>query len=251
MNKEEVMKMNQDGWNKLIKNNCNHSNTSLPEYGPFMENEEKLQLFKDVENKKVLELGCAAGKSLAYLKQKGASEVWGLDISEEQIKKAIDLSIPNSHFIISPMEDIVDEIPANYFDYVLSLYSIGFSADLKESFISANHYLKENGKFILCWTHPFFNTLTLENDKILVGRSYLDENVKEITKSDMHIPMAQFNYKISTLVNSLIDTGFVIDQMIEENTITENHIGNYQSSYWDARKLGVAPTTLIIIAHKK
>ena len=47
MNKEEVMKMNQDGWNKLIKNNCNHSNTSLPEYGPFMENEEKLQLFKD------------------------------------------------------------------------------------------------------------------------------------------------------------------------------------------------------------
>ena len=39
-----------------------------------------------LKNKKVLELGCAKGESLKYLQTKGASEVWGIDISEEQIK---------------------------------------------------------------------------------------------------------------------------------------------------------------------
>ena len=37
-----------------------------------MENEDKLQLFKKIKNKKVLEVGCASGKSLKYLKDKGA-----------------------------------------------------------------------------------------------------------------------------------------------------------------------------------
>ena len=44
----------------------------MPEYGPYMANEEKLQLFKDVRNKKVLELGCASGKSLKFLANQGA-----------------------------------------------------------------------------------------------------------------------------------------------------------------------------------
>ncbi|MDE6285358.1 MAG: class I SAM-dependent methyltransferase, partial [Bacilli bacterium] len=162
MKNVEMMKVNQDGWNALIKNKCNHSNTSLPEYGPFMENEEKLQLFCDVKDKTVLELGCAAGKSLEYLCQKGASEVWGLDISEEQIKKAKELNIENSHFVVGPMEESSLDIPKNHFDYVLSMYSIGFCSDIEAVFQSVSEYLKKDGKFILCWTHPFFNTLKLE-----------------------------------------------------------------------------------------
>lgn len=251
MKKEEMMRVNREGWDSLIKNNCSHSNTSLPEYGPFMENEEKLQLFKDVEGKNVLEIGCASGKSLEYLKGKGAHEVWGTDISVEQIKKAKECNILNSHFLVGAMEEQIEEIPKNYFDYVLSLYSIGFCADIKASFRYVNSYLKENGKFILCWIHPFFNTLRMEEDKIVVGHSYLDENVQKITKGPMHIPMFQYNYKISTLINTLVSEGFVVDRMIEENTIDENHIGNYKSEYWDSRKLGVAPTTLIMVAHKK
>lgn len=249
MKKEQFIKINEDGWNALIKSKKNFSNTSLPEYGPFMRNETELQIFKNVKGKKILELGCAAGESLGFLSKNGAQEVWGLDISEEQIKKAKEL-LPNANFYVSPME-VNPGIPEDYFDYVLSLYSIGFSSDPLESLKLASSYLKKYGKLIVCWTHPFFNCLDIIDDKLIIGKSYNDENPKTITKGPDKIEMAQYNLKISTLVNAIIKSGLELDEIIEEKPIEENNIGNYKSNFWDARKTNACPTTLILIAHKK
>lgn len=241
---------NKKNWNKLIKSNKPFSNTSLPEYGPYMVNEEKLQLFKDVKNKKVLELGCASGESLKFLSNKGALEVWGIDISDEQIKKAKKMQLANSFFFISSMNNNPG-IPLDYFDYVLSLYSIGYSCDPIKTLELSCNYLKKSGKLILCWTHPFFNCLEVENDKIFVNHSYNDESPKIIKKGSDEIELFQYNLKISTLINGLISSGFEIENVIEENPTIINGIGNYKSPFFDERKLQLAPTTLIIVARKK
>ncbi len=61
----------------------------MPEYGPFLKkNENEIGLMNDLNNKKVLDIVCGEGKSLEYLYKKGASEIWGIDISKEQIMKA-------------------------------------------------------------------------------------------------------------------------------------------------------------------
>lgn len=250
MTNEKFNEFNKNNWNKLIKSNKPFSNTSLPEYGPYMANEEKLQLFKDVRNKKVLELGCASGKSLKFLANQGAKEVWGIDISDEQIKKAKTMQLTNSYFFVSPMEKNPG-IPLDYFDYVLSLYSIGYSCDLIKVLELSNDYLKKGGKFILCWTHPFFNCLEVENDKIFVNHSYNDETMQIIKKGSNEIELFQYNLKISTLINGLISAGFEIENVIEENPTIKNGIGNYKSPFFDEKKLQVAPTTLIIVANKK
>ena len=52
-------------------------------------------------------------------------------------------------------------------------------------------------------------------------------------------------------MNGIINNGMEIEQVIEENPQEKNGIGDYQSHYWDARKLKAAPTTLIIVARKK
>ena len=70
MEEKEIIEINKNGWNELVRSGKNYSNTSLPEYGPFMRNEEYFNIFKDVKNKKVLELGCAKGESLKYLQKK-------------------------------------------------------------------------------------------------------------------------------------------------------------------------------------
>ena len=89
MKDNEFININKNGWNKLIADGLAFSNTSLPEYGPFLERtEEKINLFANIIGSKVLDIGCAGGNSLLYLKEKGASEIWGLDISENQIKQA-------------------------------------------------------------------------------------------------------------------------------------------------------------------
>lgn len=250
MENNDFINFNKNGWNKLVKSNKQFSNTSLPEYGPFMANEEKLQLFKNIKDSKVLELGCASGKSLEYLASKGAKELWGLDISEEQIAKAKKLNIANSHFFISPMENNPG-LPINYFDYVLSLYSIGFSSNPIDTLKQASTYLKQNGHLILCWTHPFFNCIEIKDDNLIINHNYIDENSKIITKGPDKIELLQYNLKISTLVNGIISAGLEIDKIIEENPIEINGIGNYKSSYFDERKLKSSPTTLIIVAHKK
>ena len=42
-----------------------------------------------------------------------------------------------------------------------------------------------------------------------------------------------------------------IEKIIEEEPKEKNEIGDYQSHYFDARKLAASPTTLIIVAKKK
>ncbi len=247
MKKQEFCQINKNSWNILSKSDSHFSNASLPWYGPFMEGENKLNLLKDVKDKNVLELGCGSGGSLKFLYEKGA-KVWGIDISENQIKKA-KRNVPNSNLFVSTMEENPG-IPTNYFDYVLLLYSIGYGFNIIEILEKAYEYLKLNGKIIISWTHPFFNCLEVDGEKIVVNKSYYDEKEQIIIKGEEKVKVMQHNYKISTLLNSLIKTGFVIDKMIEENPISENYIGTYKSSFFDKKKLKISPTTLILIAHK-
>ena len=264
MGEKEIIEINKNGWNELVRSGKNYSNTSLPEYGPFMRNEEYFNIFKDVKNKKVLELGCAKGESLKYLQTKGASEVWGIDISEEQIKYAKN-NVPTGKFFVSAMEDNPG-IPENYFDYCLSLYSIGFSSSLEKTLALVSSYLNKDGKltdeefqmirnhpkygYDILKSQPFFNCLGIAEDKVVIRKSYNNEALANITKGEDKIPMVQYNFKISTIINAMIKSGLTIEKMIEDKPIQENHIGNYKSNFWDKRKIESAPTTLIINAKK-
>lgn len=248
MTDQEFIEINKDGWDFLSSREGSFSNISLPEYGPFMEDEEKLQLFKNVLGKKVLELGCATGKSLQYLLSKGAKEVWGLDISKNQINKA-EKNIPEAKLFVSTMEENPG-LPENYFDYVLILYSIGYSSDISKTIKQASHYLKKWGQLIICWTHPFFNCLEIEDKKVVVSKCYYDEKIQNIVKGKDKANLVQYNYKISTFVNNIINNQLTLDKIIEENPILENHSGSYDSPFFDKRKLNVVPTTIIFVAHK-
>ena len=249
MNEKDFNQFNETAWDNLVKLNSAYSNASLPNYGPYMSDENTLQLFKNIKDKKVLEIGCASGKSLKFLANKGASELWGVDISKEQIKQAKSLNLNNSHFYVSSMEENPG-LPTNYFDYVVSLYSIGYSSNPTKAIQLASNYVKHGGKFILSWTHPFFNCLDIENDKIIIKHNYNDESPQTITKGSAKIKVLQHNLKISTLVNTLIESGLVIDKIIEKAPDENHRLNDYDSPYFHKDKLKCAPTTLIIIAHK-
>lgn len=44
-------------------------------------------------------------------------------------------------------------IPENYFDFVYSIYGIGWTTDLQGTFLKIASYLKPNGIFIFSWHH--------------------------------------------------------------------------------------------------
>lgn len=85
MDKNNVHKTNSYYWD--TNGNDFLGAIVLPYYGSFV-SEDKCQLFGDVSGKKMLEIGCGNGQSLQYHGERQASELWAVDISEQQIEKA-------------------------------------------------------------------------------------------------------------------------------------------------------------------
>ncbi len=125
----------------------------------------KCQLFGDVKGKKVLEIGCGTGHSLQYIGERKASELWGIDISIEQIEKAehhLAARDISAKLICSPMEEECG-IPEDYFDFVYSVYGIGWTTDLDGTFYRIASYLKK--KMVCLFSVgliPFTNVLHLK-----------------------------------------------------------------------------------------
>jgi SAM-dependent methyltransferase len=251
MEKNEFIKINKDGWNTLIKSNKPFSNTILPEYGPFLKrNEDEIKIMGNINGAKVLDLGCGAGASLEYLYNKGAKEIWGLDISIEQIKKAQE-SFPQfkDNFIVSPMEKEAN-IPNNYFDYIISIFSMGYSSDLNNTLKNAYNYLSDNGKLIISWTHPFYYCLKLIDDKVVLNKSYFNEESEIITKGPDKVNLAQNNMMISTILNTASDNGFYLDKLYEEETVVKDDINGYISQFWRKEITVNCPSTIIFVFKK-
>ena len=154
MNRDEILKTNKCYWDTYA--DLWFGTTALPTYGVHFVTEDELQLFGDVSGKKMLELCCGSGHSLKYHADRNASELWGVDLSHKQIENARRYLSENGYtanFICSPMEADMD-IPKNYFDYIYSIYGIGWTTDLDGTFQKISSYLKKDGIFIFSWHHP-------------------------------------------------------------------------------------------------
>lgn len=239
-----IHKTNEHFWN--IKGNDVIGTTALPLYGAFI-SEEKCQLFGDISDQKVLEIGCGTGHSLQYIGEQKASELWGIDISNEQIKKAkqhlasCDLS---ANLICSPMEEDCG-IPMDYFNIVYSVYGIGWTTDLEGTFERIASYLKKDGVFIFSWSHPIHKCVAVEGDMLSFKKCYFDESWYSVSLDSDAISLS--DRKLSTYVNALAKTGFVIEEMIEES---DNEILESIDSKF-AQKAKMLPVTFVIKAKKR
>ena len=251
MKNEEFIELNKNGWDELIKSDKPFANTILPEYGPFLKrNEDEIKLMPDLKNKKVLDLGCGEGESLEYLYNKGASEIWGIDISEEQIKKAKNrFPLFKDNFYISPMENEID-LPKNYFDYIISIFSIGYTSSLSNTLNNCYEFLKGDGSIIISWTHPFYYCLDIIDDKVVINKSYFNEDSEIITKGPDKVNLAQKNLMISTIINTAREVGFYVETILEEETILKDDVNGYKSTFWRKEKTVNCPSTLIIKLRK-
>lgn len=244
MDKNNIQNINSSFWD--TKGNEVIGATALPKYGAFI-SEDKCRLFGDVSGKKLLEIGCGTGHSLKYHGDRKASELWGLDISEKQIEKAKEyLSVYgySSKLICSPMEEDCG-IPVDYFDYVYSIYGIGWTTDLENTFSRIASYLKKDGVFIFSWSHPIHKCVAIENDILTFKKSYFDESWYSVSLEGGAISLS--DRKLSTYINALTKAGFVIDEMIEESD--EDIIEIYKDSNF-AKKAKMLPVTFVIKARK-
>lgn len=244
MDTEEAHKTNGEFWDTVGSEFLGV--TALPQYGAFL-TEEKLHLLDGIENKKVLEIGCGNGHSLEYVSKKNVSELWGMDLAPMQIKRTEEYLVGKgikAHLICAPMEDECG-MPEGYFDMIYSVYAIGWTTDLDETFKRIASYLKKDGEFIFSWSHPIHKCVSVEGDKLVFSNSYFDESWYSVTLADKKLMLS--NRKLSTYINSLAKAGFAIEQLVEESDediIKASDRGEF------ARKAEMLPVTFVIKARK-
>jgi AraC-like DNA-binding protein/SAM-dependent methyltransferase len=244
MEKDSIHETNSIFWG--TKGNDVLGATHLPFYGAFI-TEEKCQLFGDVSGKKLLEIGCGSGQSLQYLGERKAAELWGMDISEEQLvktKQQLAAHGLSAKLICSPMEDDCG-IPVDYFDFVYAVYAIGWTTDLEGTFRRIASYLNKEGAFIFSWSHPIHKCVAVENDELVFKKCYFDESWYSVSVGGGTLSLC--DRKLSTYVNALAKAGFIIEEMIEESDydILQSEDGDF------AQKAKMLPVTFVIKARKR
>ena len=162
---------------------------------------------------------------MKYHAEKRAGELWGVDLSQKQLDNASRLLSESGYtakLICAKMEDELD-VPKEYFDYVYSIYGIGWTTDLQGTFDKIASYLKKDGIFIFSWHHTLNYCVAwscedrkdvFEDDKLVMTKSYYDESYFKMPVHDSEIVLC--NRKISTYINALAKAGFAIEQLIEE-----------------------------------
>ena len=206
LNRNEIVIINQKGWNKVALKF--YGGTALPKYGPLAETEDDLNLIPDLNGKRVLKLGCGSGHTLCYLREnKNADELWGLDFSEEQIRFTKELlkdkNIKTRLFMSSMDEN--PGIPENYFDFVFSIYALGWTPDLSRTLSLVYSYLKPGGVFIFSWEHPVYHCLQYDAklENYIFERSYIKEG-PELYPSWKDVEIVIHPRRLSTYLNTLV-----------------------------------------------
>src|SRR4029077_7500119 len=147
--RQRFLETNRAGWDRVAPQF--HGGTALPEYGPLAPTEDTLGLLDANRDLCALELGCGSGHSLRYLAERGAQELWGVDLSPVQIAFAEEALRPfetRVRLIESPME-VDPGIPANHFDLVYSIYGLGWTTDLAATMALVARYLRPGGCFVV------------------------------------------------------------------------------------------------------
>lgn len=248
LNTREMLEINKEGWNK-VADQFFEGSFEVFGYGLYMPDERELNLLGNIKDSVILEVGCGSGHSLEYFAKYGARELWGVDLSSEQIKTAKEVvsnfNIP-IHFIEAPMEDIPG-LPIDYFDKVVSIFALGWTVDLPKTLGNIYRSLKKNGELIFSWEHPLHTILSYENDSFILNDSYLNEGPIKINWRG--VPIVMHRRKVSTFVNSLINAGFIIDQLVEESKVPEDDNSD-PARWYSGKRAKFTPSTLVIKCHK-
>lgn len=244
----EILNINKKSWEEAAERF--YGRNPLPEYGPLAPTEEEINLFGDVKGLKVLDIGCGSGHSLIYMEKRQAAELWGVDLSTEQIHAARML-LKNSRSPVTlfeaPMEKNIG-LPKGYFDIVYSIFALGWTTDLERTLANIHSYLKPGGIFIFSWEHPLYSRVRNVQGNLLVNKPYHEEGPYD--HEGWTTPAIMQQFRVSTYINTLIKHGFKIEQVVEDVCLTEKDLERHTNRWYSYEKALALPTTLIIKVSK-
>jgi len=249
MMKPDVIEQNRRSWNAMA--DSWFGATSLPRYGCLCPTEDELQLLPELTGKRVLEMGCGSGHSLKWCHERGAGELWGVDLSDKQLENArrlLEEAGASVRLIRSPMEAECG-LPKAYFDVVLAVYSLGWATDLEEVMMRIAAYLKPGGVLVFSWDHPLMHVAEAQNGQLVLAGQYVKDEVFSYEQRGQRVTV--HNHRMSSWLNALARAGLRFDRLVEEtDPAVLGRSAEFTSQYYSDFRAQKMPLSFIVRAVK-
>lgn len=232
-----------EGYKKIRDNAVNANN--------LFEIPALLAMMPELKGKRVLDLGCGFGEHCRLFVEKGAEKVVGIDISSKMLEiAATENSDSRITYLNMPMEDIGQLNES--FDIVVSSLALHYVEDFAGVANNVYRLLDADGVFLFSQEHPLVTchsggsrwTRDDKGEKLHVNlANYGVEGERESRWFVDHVKV--YHRTFSSIVNTLLETGFTVTQMIEPLP-TEQLLRKYP----DYRDLLHKPDFLLIKVRK-
>ena len=178
-----------------------------------------LELLADCDRRKVVDLGCGTGALTEKIASQ-SSNVVGVDLSTRSIALARqDFGHHgNMEFYAGTAEEFADERDKPDFTAAVAAMTLMDCLDLS-SFVDATaRLIVPGGHFVVTITHPYFwprywgydsaDWFNYHDERVIENRFRISNETSDHITTHVHRPLSSY-------VNSLSDTRFSIDRMIE------------------------------------
>lgn len=223
---DHIARTNRERWNALAQANVEYSQPWLdltPEQAA--QHVYRFNILQDVAGKQVLCLASGGGQSSAAFGLLGA-EVTVLDLSDVQLEHDRQAAAHHGLKVDTIQGDIRDlsQFADQTFDIVWQVFSLNFIPTVAQLFQGVQRVLKPEGIYFVQFANPFIQSV---DDAGWDGKAYplkgryLDG--EDLTPQFPHWDVTQpdgstvkiespheFRHTLSTLLNTLVDNGFVL-----------------------------------------
>lgn len=202
-----------EGYKKIRENEINANNLfEIPALFSMMPN---------LNDKIILDLGCGFGEHCKRFVESGAKKVIGIDISEKMLEIAKQENADSKiTYINMPMENIwqLNE----KFDIVVSSLAFHYVQDFSGVVKNIYDMLNENGVFLFSQENPLCTCFSGGNrwtkdengNKLYINLS--NYGIEGERESSWFVDnVKKYHRTFSSIINTLIETGFTIEKMIE------------------------------------
>jgi len=202
----------------------------------FYEKTIHLKLFGNLENKKLLDLGCGGGQTSILFAEHGAI-VTGIDFSQKQIDFAKALAKKKRMKEVSFQQGDIEDLSVFRdcsFDLVSSSHTIHYVENLQKCFDEAFRVLKPKGKFVFSVSHPLNYIVERENNQLIIKGSYFRKGKYkwnwEYPEEELKYPMSLFIRKVDDYFTALRKSGFAVEDLLEPKTDLDKNSPWYNQS---------------------
>lgn len=182
-------------------------------------------MLPDVAGKRAVDLGCGFGWVSRWLRESGAQAVLGLDLSENMISRARELTADAAiDYRIGDLETI--ELPEQAFDFAYSSLAFHYIRDFDRLVRTIHRSLTPGSQLVFSIEHPIFMAATrphwIEDED---GRKTWPVNryaVEGERRTDWFAKgVVKYHRTIGTTLNALVRAGFAIRAVEEFAPSTE------------------------------